>query len=178
MILGIGTDLVEVARMAQAIARGERLVRRLFTDQEIAYCNRHKEPARHFAARFAAKEAGMKALGTGWSNGVAWKDFEVRLDPRGRPHLFINGRAAEIAHAMGATHAVISLAHDGGFALAMVAIDGDPTHAAAFGPGVAPVTSLEGAWPSGRTAIGQSPPPGPADPAPPGPDPGQEGGDA
>jgi holo-[acyl-carrier protein] synthase len=125
VILGIGIDLVEVVRIEKAIARGERLVRRLFTANEIAYCRRHKEPARHFAARFAAKEAGMKAIGTGWSNGVSWQDFEVQLDPRGRPHLLIKGRAAEFANAMGATHSVISLAHDGGLATAVVALEGE-----------------------------------------------------
>ena len=140
MILGIGIDLVEVARMEKAIARGERLVRRLFTEGEITYCRRHKEPSRHFAARFAAKEAGMKAIGTGWSNGVSWKDFEVRLDPRGRPHLLIRGKAAEFALAMGATHSVISLAHDGGLATAVVAIEGEA------GPEAE-------AWLTGRAAI-------------------------
>ena len=124
MILGIGVDLVEVARMEKALGRGERIVQRLFTPGEIEYCRRHKEPARHFAARFAAKESGMKALGTGWSNGVGWKDFEVRLDPRGRPNLLLSGRAAELAMAMGATHTVISLAHDGGFSIAVVAFEG------------------------------------------------------
>ncbi len=141
MILGLGVDLVEVTRIEQALARGERFTKRLFTEGEIAYCTRHKEPARHFAARFAAKEAGMKAIGTGWSNGVGWKNFEVRLDPRGRPHLLITGRAAELAMAMGATHSVISLAHDGGLATAVVALEGE-AHAEAE------------AWLTGRAAIG------------------------
>jgi holo-[acyl-carrier protein] synthase len=149
VILGLGIDLVEVARMEAAIARGERLVQRLFTPAEVAYCRRHKEPARHFAARFAAKEAGMKAIGTGWSNGVGWKDFEVRLDPRGRPHLFITGRAAEFARTMGASHSVVSLAHDFGLATAVVALEGD-------GP---PGAAAAGALASGRTAIGDAPPP-------------------
>ncbi len=130
MILGLGVDLVEVARMEKALARGERIVKRLFTPGEIEYCRRHKEPARHFAARFAAKEAGMKALGTGWSNGVGWQNFEVRLDPRGRPHLLMSGRAAELAKAMGATHTVVSLAHDGGFSIAVVAFEGSAGPAA------------------------------------------------
>ena len=149
LILGLGVDLVEVARMEKALARGERIVQRLFTAGEIAYCRRHKEPARHFAARFAAKEAGMKALGTGWSNGVSWQNFEVRHDPRGRPHLYITGRAAEVAAALGATHALITLAHDGGFATAVVAIEGD---------GAAPHTEGHG-FVSGRTAIGEPAPP-------------------
>jgi len=149
MILGLGVDLVEVARMEKALARGERNVQRLFTAGEIAYCRRHKEPARHFAARFAAKEAGMKALGTGWSNGVSWQNFEVRLDPRGRPHLYVTGRAAEIAATIGASHALITLAHDGGLATAVVAIEGDGAAHHIEGHGFA----------SGRTAIGEPAPP-------------------
>jgi len=150
VILGLGIDLVEVARIEKALAKGERFTRRLFSPGEAAYCNRHKEPARHFAARFAAKEAGMKALGTGWSNGVGWKDFEVRHDPHGRPHLYVTGRAAEIAHALGATHATISLAHDGGVATAVVAIEGD-----ALSQGAA-IAALS--FTTGRTAIGVAAP--------------------
>lgn len=145
MILGIGIDLVEVARIEQALERGERFRRRLYTPGEIEYCLRHKEPARHFAARFAAKEAGMKALGTGWSNGVTWKDFEVRIDPRGRPLLFLTGRAAELAVAMGARHTVLSLAHDGGMATAVAALEGE-------------ARGETEAWLTGRAAIDLSKP--------------------
>ena len=130
MILGIGIDLVEVGRIERALLKGDRFMRRIYTAGEIAYCTRHKEPGRHFAARFAAKEAGMKALGTGWSNGVGWRDFEVRLDPRGRPLLSITGRAAELAKAMGTTHSVVSLAHDGGMATAVVVFEGEARPAA------------------------------------------------
>jgi len=130
VILGVGIDLVEVSRIERALLKGDRFMRRLYTAAEIAYCSRHKEPGRHFAARFAAKEAGMKALGTGWSNGVGWKDFEVRLDPRGRPLLTITGRAAELAMAMGASHSVVSLAHDGGMATAVVIFEGEARPAA------------------------------------------------
>ena len=130
MILGIGIDLVEVGRIERALLKGDRFMRRIYTAKEIAYCQRHKEPGRHFAARFAAKEAGMKALGTGWSNGVGWRDFEVRLDPRGRPLLSITGRAAELARAMGASHSVVSLAHDGGMATAVVVFEGEARPAA------------------------------------------------
>ena len=140
MILGIGVDLVQVERMEKALARGERIRRRLFTPGEIAYCERHTRPALHFAARFAAKEAGMKAIGTGWSQGVGWKDFEIKLDPRGRPHMLMSGKAAEFAKAMGATHSVVSLAHDGGFSIAVVALEGEAK------------ASTE-AWLTGRAAI-------------------------
>jgi holo-[acyl-carrier protein] synthase len=140
LILGIGVDLVKVERMEAALARGERLKKRLFTEVEIAYCERHKQPALHFAARFAAKEAGMKAIGTGWSNGVGWKDFEIKLDPRGRPHMLLSGKAAEFAKAMGATHTVVSLAHDGGFSIAVCALEGEAR------------ASTE-AWLTGRAAV-------------------------
>jgi holo-[acyl-carrier protein] synthase len=140
LIIGVGVDLVEVVRMEGALARGERIQRRLFTPGEIAYCTRHTRPAVHFAARFAAKEAGMKAIGTGWSNGVGWKDFEVKIDPRGRPNLMLSGKAAEIAKSMGATHSVVSLAHDGGFSIAVVALEGD-------------APSSTEAWLTGRAAI-------------------------
>ena len=140
MILGIGVDLVKVERMEEALARGERLKKRLFTEGEIAYCERHKQPALHFAARFAAKEAGMKAIGTGWSNGVGWKDFEIKLDPRGRPHMLLSGKASEFAKAMGATHTVVSLAHDGGFSIAVAALEGE-------------AKSSTEAWLTGRAAI-------------------------
>ena len=142
MILGIGIDLVEVGRIERALLKGDRFMRRIYTAGEIAYCTRHKEPGRHFAARFAAKEAGMKALGTGWSNGVGWRDFEVRLDPRGRPLLSITGRAAELAKAMGTTHSVVSLAHDGGMATAVVVFEGEARPAAEN-------------WLTGRAAIAQ-----------------------
>jgi holo-[acyl-carrier protein] synthase len=140
LILGVGVDLVQVERMEKALARGERFQRRIFTERETAYCLRHKHPATHFAARFAAKEAGMKAIGTGWSNGVGWKDFEVTLDARGRPNLLLSGKAAEFAMAMGATHTVVSLAHDGGFSIAVVALEGEAR------------ASTE-AWLTGRSAI-------------------------
>jgi len=140
LILGIGVDLVQVERMEKALARGERIQRRLFTPGEIAYCDRHTRPALHYAARFAAKEAGMKAIGTGWSNGVGWKDFEVKLDPRGRPNLMLSGKAAEIAKSMGATHTVVSLAHDGGFSIAVVALEGE-------------AGSSTEAWLTGRAAV-------------------------
>ena len=137
--MGTGVDLCEVDRIKKAICsdHGARLVERVFTAREIAYSDSKANRYERYAARFAAKEAGMKALGTGWSNGVGWKDFEVRHDPHGRPHLYVTGRAAEIAHALGATHATISLAHDGGVATAVVAIEGDgpPPEAHSFTTG-------------------------------------------
>jgi holo-[acyl-carrier protein] synthase len=103
MVLGLGTDLMETRRVEESIDRyGERFLERVFTAGEIAYCLRKKKnAAESFAARFAAKEAGAKALGTGMSRGVSWKEFEVRREAGGRPTLHLSGRAAERAEAMG-----------------------------------------------------------------------------
>jgi len=125
MIRGLGIDLVAVSRIEAAAGRhGERFLKRLFTESEVAYCARHPEPARHWAARFAAKEAGMKALGTGWSGGVTFKSIEVVNLPSGQPTLVLHGASAERAQAMGATRAHVTITHDGGFAMACVVLDG------------------------------------------------------
>jgi holo-[acyl-carrier protein] synthase len=97
LIVGSGIDLVEIARVERALARrGERFRERLFTPAERRDCERHARPGPHFALRFAAKEAGMKAIGTGWRRGVAWRDFEV-CEEAGGLSLRVHGRAAEIA---------------------------------------------------------------------------------
>jgi len=125
MIRGLGIDLVAVSRIEEAARRhGERFLKRLFTASEVAYCARHPEPARHWAARFAAKEAGMKALGTGWSGGVTFKSIEVVNLPSGQPTLVLHGASAERAQAMGVTTALVTITHDGGFAMACVVLDG------------------------------------------------------
>src|SRR5438445_6794887 len=98
MILGTGIDLVDVGRIERALeAHGARFVERIFTPAEREYCERHKNRAERYAARFAAKEAGMKALGTGWRRGIRWQDLEVRRQPGGRPTLNFAGAAADIA---------------------------------------------------------------------------------
>src|ERR1700728_5059105 len=102
MVVGLGTDLIETKRVEESIARfGDRFLERIFTVGEIAYCQRKKNAAESFAARFAAKEAGAKALGTGISRGVTWKEFEVKREASGKPTLSLSGRAAELAEAMG-----------------------------------------------------------------------------
>src|SRR5260370_17312199 len=113
MVLGLGTDLIETRRMQESIDRfGERFLERVFTVDEVAYCLRKKKnAAESFAARFAAKEAGAKALGTGISRGVSWKEFEVRREASGRPTLHLGGRAAEPAAPMGGTRIHLSLTH-------------------------------------------------------------------
>jgi holo-[acyl-carrier protein] synthase len=125
MVLGLGTDLMETRRVEESIDRfGERFLERIFTPDEIAYCLRKKKnAAESFAARFAAKEAGAKALGTGISRGVSWKEFEVRREASGRPTLHLSGRAAELAEAMGVKRVQLSLTHSRELALAVVVIE-------------------------------------------------------
>jgi holo-[acyl-carrier protein] synthase len=122
MVLGLGTDLMETRRVQESIDRfGQRFLERIFTPEEIAYCQRKKKnAAESFAARFAAKEAGAKALGTGISRGVSWKEFEVRREASGRPTLHLSGRAAELAEAMGVRRVQLSLTHTRELALAVV----------------------------------------------------------
>src|SRR5438874_10876878 len=121
MILGMGTDLIEIERVQQSIDQfGDRFLRRIYTEGEIAYCMRKKKhSAESFAARFAAKEAGAKAIGTGISRGVSWKELEVRRLPGQRPELFLHGRAAEIATALGIRRLSLSLTHTRGMAMAV-----------------------------------------------------------
>jgi holo-[acyl-carrier protein] synthase len=123
-ILGIGTDLAEVDRIEQSIARyGDRFVNRIYTPGEIAYVTRKANRYERFAARFAAKEAGMKALGTGWSGGVRWQDFEVSNLRSGRPTLKLHGKAAEYAAELGANHVHLSLTHTATMAMAVVILE-------------------------------------------------------
>ena len=124
MVLGLGTDLIETKRLQESIDRfGDRFLERIFTEDEIAYCMRKKNAAESFAARFAAKEAGAKALGTGISRGVTWKEFEVRREASGKPSLHLSGRAAELAGAMGVRRIQLSLTHSREFALAVVVVE-------------------------------------------------------
>jgi holo-[acyl-carrier protein] synthase len=125
MIRGLGIDIMQVSRMEDAVRRhGERFLKRIFTESELAYCGRHRDPGRHYAARFAAKEAAMKALGTGWSAAVGWKTIEVVNLPSGQPTLRLSGAALERARALGATMALVSITHDAGFSQACVLLEG------------------------------------------------------
>ena len=127
MIVGSGVDLAEVPRIREAIERfGDRFVRRVYTAAEIAYVERRRAGRfERYAARFAAKEAGMKALGVGWTGGVTWHDFEVVNLPSGRPTLNFHGRAAEVAAKLGVRHVALSLTHTREQALAMVVLEGE-----------------------------------------------------
>ncbi|HYP08478.1 MAG TPA: holo-[acyl-carrier-protein] synthase [Bryobacteraceae bacterium] len=121
MIVGTGVDLAEVHRIRESIERfGDRFVQRIYTEHEIAYVQRKANKYERYAARFAAKEAGMKALGTGWRRGIQWKDFEVANLPSGRPTLRLHGEAARLAEHMGVTAVHLSLTHTQENALAYV----------------------------------------------------------
>lgn len=124
-IRGLGVDLVDVARVRALLERhGDRFKERTFTTGEIAYCDGGADPAIHYAARFAAKEAAAKALGTGlWAEGVDWKDFEVTRAENGRPGLRLHGAAASHAAALGVRHAHLSLSHTRELALAQVILE-------------------------------------------------------
>jgi holo-[acyl-carrier protein] synthase len=124
MVLGLGSDLIEIARIEKSIERfGARFLERVFTPAEIAYCQTKKNAAESFAARFAAKEAGAKALGTGISYGIAWPEIEVRREASGRPVLHWSGRALERAEAMGVRRTSLSLTHAREIALAVVVVE-------------------------------------------------------
>lgn len=121
MIVSIGLDITEISRVREVLARTPRFRERVFTERERAYCEaRGANGAQHYAARFAAKEAGFKALGTGWSGGLSWQHLEVVNEENGRPLLILHGRARELFDALGATHAHLSLSHTSQHAVAQV----------------------------------------------------------
>jgi holo-[acyl-carrier protein] synthase len=125
-ISGLGVDLVSIPRMRTTIDRWQgRFVDRVFTEVEIAYCRAHRDPAPHFAARFAAKEAGFKALGTGVQLGVRWRELEVRREREEAPTLVLSGRAREIGLARGGSRMLLSLTHEGDYALAQAILVDD-----------------------------------------------------
>jgi holo-[acyl-carrier protein] synthase len=124
MIVGTGIDLVEIGRIQQSMDRfGQRFLDRVFTAAEQGYCLRKRKSAESFAARFAAKEAGAKALGTGISHGVNWLEIEVAREPGGRPTLQFHGRAAEFAARLGASRAALSMTHTAVLAMASVVLE-------------------------------------------------------
>src|ERR1700693_2408725 len=112
MIVGVGTDIVEIPRIGKMIERhGEHFLQRVYTEDEIRYCQRRKESYQHFAGRWAAKEAVMKTLGTGWTRGVGWLDIEVGTKRSGQPLIIIRGSAREIATHLGVDEVLISISH-------------------------------------------------------------------
>lgn len=125
-IIGHGIDLVEVARIAEMLERhGDAFLARCFTAGEQAYAGARKRRDEHLAGRFAAKEAVLKALGTGWTSGIAWTDVEVVLLPSGQPTVALHGRAAELAAAQGITDWVLSISHTDAHAMASAIAQGD-----------------------------------------------------
>jgi holo-[acyl-carrier protein] synthase len=124
MIVGLGIDITEVSRIRAAIERhGQRFLQRVFTPAEIRYCDSKKNRYERYAARFAAKEATMKAIGTGWRLGVAWKDIEVGREPGGRPTLHLTGQVKQHADYLGMHHASLSLTHTETSAMAQVILE-------------------------------------------------------
>jgi holo-[acyl-carrier protein] synthase len=111
-VLGVGTDITECLRIAQMIERhGELFVGRVYTQLEIDYCRSRRMATQHFAGRWAAKEAVLKALGTGWRKGISWRDIEIRNGPGGRPQAFLEGGTQEIAEKMGIHCILVSISH-------------------------------------------------------------------
>jgi holo-[acyl-carrier protein] synthase len=124
-VLGIGVDLVECARIQRSIDRfGDRFLHRIFTDGEIEYSMSMKFPARHLAARFAAKEAVSKAFGTGIGKAMGWRDIDIRKKPSGEPFLVFSGPAQELAAKRGVSSALITLSHTEHHAMAAVVLEG------------------------------------------------------
>ena len=124
MIVGTGVDLAEVSRIRASVERfGEKFVRRIFTPAEIAYVERKANRFERYAARFAAKEAGMKAIGTGWRRGVTWHDFEVANLPTGKPTLRLHGAAARFAEQLGVRHISLSITHTAELGMAHVILE-------------------------------------------------------
>ena len=125
MILGTGVDLAEVSRIRAAIMRyGNRFTARIYTPEEIAYVERKANRFERYAGRFAAKEAGMKAIGTGWARGVRWRDFEVANLPSGGPTLKLHGAAARIAAELGVKAIALSITHTAELGMAHVILEG------------------------------------------------------
>jgi holo-[acyl-carrier protein] synthase len=126
-ILGIGTDIVECPRIGKMIEQhGELFLRRVYTDREIRYCQSRKHAIEHFAGRWAAKEAILKAMGTGWSRGIAWTHVEVRNGQDGQPRVMIGGVAREVARERGIGEILVSISHCRTYATAYALAIGRP----------------------------------------------------
>jgi holo-[acyl-carrier protein] synthase len=123
VVIGIGIDIVEVRRISRALQGGDEMANRVFTEKELEYCRARKNQFQHFAGRFAAKEAALKALGTGWQEGIRWKDVEVVSDKLGKPLLNFQRRAKEFFDASGAQHAHVTITHAKEYAVAAVILE-------------------------------------------------------
>lgn len=127
MIIGIGIDLVKIDRIDKAGNNRSGFLERVFTEREREYCSRQKFPAQHYAGRFAAKEAVLKAIGTGWSAGVKWTDMEVLHGDGGGPVVNISGRVKDLMDLKGVKQILLSYSHDEGYAVAHVVLVGNAT---------------------------------------------------
>ncbi|MFZ0430794.1 MAG: holo-ACP synthase [Acidobacteriota bacterium] len=123
MVVGLGIDIVEVPRIRKALEGGHALAQRVFTEAELEYCEARKNKYQHFAGRFAAKEAALKALGTGWQEGIRWQDVEVVPGELGKPELRFHGRAQEILAERKATSALLTISHASEYAVAAVVLE-------------------------------------------------------
>ncbi|HEV2395631.1 MAG TPA: holo-[acyl-carrier-protein] synthase [Candidatus Sulfotelmatobacter sp.] len=124
MIVGTGIDIAEVPRIRQSIERfGQRFLQRVYTEGEMRYCDSKANRVERYAARFAAKEAAMKALGTGWNHGVRWRDCEVAREPGGRPTMRFHGKAGEFAAKLGVKNIALSISHTEEEAIAQVILE-------------------------------------------------------
>jgi holo-[acyl-carrier protein] synthase len=124
MIVGTGIDIAEVPRIRQSIERfGERFLQRIYTEGERRYCDSKANRMERYAARFAAKEAAMKALGTGWNHGVRWRDCEIVRMPGGRPTIAFHGKAGEFAARLGVRNTALSISHTAEQAIAQVILE-------------------------------------------------------
>jgi len=123
MIVGVGVDLVEIAALQDKMSREERIASRMFTAAEREYCSALANPYRHFAGTVAIKEAVMKALGTGWTDDVDWLDISIERNDSGRPVVVLTGGALTAANALNARNCLVSISHDGAYAVACAVLE-------------------------------------------------------
>ncbi|MFQ5829834.1 MAG: holo-ACP synthase [Candidatus Methylomirabilia bacterium] len=144
-IKGVGVDLVQISRLRQVVERWRnRFLARVFTEAELQYCFQRRDPIPHLAARFAAKEAALKALGTGLRMGIRWRDIEVQRAKGRPPALVLSGRFKTIGEAKGASRGLLSLTHDGDYAVAQAMLIGDPAPAGRLAGAGSEDTDAEG----------------------------------
>lgn len=118
-IVGIGTDITECLRIARMIERyGELFIDRVYTNEEIRYCQARKQSTQHFTGRWAAKEAVLKAMGTGWVRGISWRDIEIRSEPGGKPVVAVRGAAKDVIEELGIARLLVSISHCRAYATA------------------------------------------------------------
>lgn len=126
-IIGIGTDITECLRIARMIERhGELFIGRVYTDEEIKYCQARKQATQHFTGRWAAKEAILKALGTGWRKGISWRDIEIRNTPEGKPVVAVRGGVKDVVEMFGIANILVSISHCRSHATATAIAVGKP----------------------------------------------------